>query len=74
MGSKPGILQGDLRTSIFTNLPVASLIARRIEPMLSLMAITLVLTILVLDVLQQDYICTARAKGLGQRSILFFMR
>jgi peptide/nickel transport system permease protein len=42
-----GILHGDLGTSIFTNLPVSSLIAQRIEPTLSLMAITLVLTILV---------------------------
>jgi peptide/nickel transport system permease protein len=39
------ILHGDLGTSIFTNLPVSSLIAQRIEPTLSLMAITLVLTI-----------------------------
>jgi peptide/nickel transport system permease protein len=158
-----GILHGDLGTSIFTSLPVAQLIAQRIEPTLSLMAITLVLTIVVavplgvvaawkagswvdrtvmafavfgfsvpvfvvgyllayvfalefewfpvqgytplaegfwpwlqnlilpavalgcvyialiaritrasmLEVLQQDYIRTARAKGLGQRSILF---
>jgi peptide/nickel transport system permease protein len=42
-----GILHGDLGTSIFTNLPVASLIAQRIEPTLSLMAVTLVLTILI---------------------------
>ena len=42
-----GILHGDLGTSIFTNLPVASLIAQRIEPTLSLMAITLMLTILI---------------------------
>jgi len=41
------ILHGDLGTSIFTNLPVAALIAQRIEPTLSLMSITLVLTILV---------------------------
>ena len=41
------ILHGDLGTSIFTNLPVASMIAQRIEPTFSLMAITLVLTILV---------------------------
>src|ERR1700733_10133798 len=34
------ILHGDLGTSIFTNLPVAALIAQRIEPTLSLMAIT----------------------------------
>jgi peptide/nickel transport system permease protein len=42
-----GILHGDLGTSIFTDLPVASLIAQRIEPTLSLMAITLVLSVLV---------------------------
>src|SRR6476660_10654076 len=41
------ILHGDLGTSIFTSLPVASLIAQRIEPTMSLMAITLILTILV---------------------------
>ena len=41
------ILHGDLGTSIFTSLPVASLIAQRLEPTLSLMTITLVLTILV---------------------------
>jgi peptide/nickel transport system permease protein len=41
------LLHGDLGTSIFTNLPVASMIAQRIEPTFSLMAITLVLTILV---------------------------
>jgi peptide/nickel transport system permease protein len=157
------ILHGDLGTSIFTNLPVAALIAQRIAPTLSLMVLTLVLTIVIavplgvvaawkagswvdrtimafavfafslpvfvvgyvlayvfalqfdwlpvqgytplaegfwpwlqnlilpsvalgcvyialiaritrasmLEVLQQDYIRTARAKGLGQRSILF---
>jgi len=41
------IVHGDLGTSIFTNLPVSAMIAQRIEPTLSLMAITLVLTILV---------------------------
>src|ERR1700719_5172864 len=41
------ILHFDLGTSIFTNLPVSSMIAQRIEPTLSLMALTLVLTILV---------------------------
>ena len=39
------ILHGDLGTSIFSNLPVASLIAQRLEPTLSLMTMTLVLTI-----------------------------
>src|SRR4030081_2629152 len=41
------ILHGDLGTSIFTNLPVASLIAQRIELTLSLMALTLALTIVI---------------------------
>ena len=41
------ILHGDLGTSIFTNLPVSAMIAQRVEPTFSLMAITLVLTILV---------------------------
>src|SRR5580692_2393243 len=41
------ILHLDLGTSIFTNLPVSSMIAQRIEPTLSLMAVTLVLTLVV---------------------------
>src|SRR6202790_3808085 len=41
------ILHGDLGTSIFTNLPVSSLIAQRIEPTLSLMVLTLVLPIVI---------------------------
>src|SRR5947199_3928704 len=41
------ILHGDLGTSIFTNLPVSAMIAQRIEPTFSLMAITLVLTIVI---------------------------
>jgi len=41
------IVHFDLGTSIFTNLPVSALIAQRIEPTLSLMVLTLVLTILV---------------------------
>ena len=41
------ILHGDLGTSIFTNLPVSALIAQRIEPTLSLMVLTLVLTIVI---------------------------
>jgi peptide/nickel transport system permease protein len=39
------ILHGDLGTSIFTNLPVADLIGQRIEPTVSLMAVTLVLSV-----------------------------
>src|SRR5438445_7248636 len=39
-------LHGDLGTSIFTNLPVAAMIAQRIEPTLSLMAITVVFAVI----------------------------
>src|ERR1700716_2577797 len=42
-----GILHGDLGPSISPTLPVSSLIAQRIEPTLSLMVLTLVLTIVV---------------------------
>jgi peptide/nickel transport system permease protein len=42
-----GLLHGDLGTSIFTGLPVTQLIAQRIEPTLSLMAVTLVLAVLI---------------------------
>jgi len=41
------LLHGDLGTSIFTNLPVTTMIAQRFEPTLSLMAITLCLSIAV---------------------------
>ncbi|MBB5695863.1 ABC transporter permease [Roseomonas sp. GCM10028921] len=39
------IVHGDLGTSIFTNLPVSTMIAQRIEPTLSLMVITLILAV-----------------------------
>src|SRR6476661_1888351 len=39
------IVHGDLGTSIFTNLPVAHMIAQRIEPTLSLMVLTIVFSI-----------------------------
>ena len=42
-----GILHGDLGTSIFTSQPVTVLIAQRVEPTLSLMAVTLVLSIVI---------------------------
>ena len=41
------ILHGDLGVSIFTNLPVTTMIGQRIEPTLSLMVFTLVLSVLV---------------------------
>ncbi len=39
------IMRGDLGVSIFTNLPVSTMIAQRIEPTLSLMIVTLILAI-----------------------------
>jgi peptide/nickel transport system permease protein len=39
------VLHGDLGTSIFTNLPVTHMIAQRIEPTLSLMILSLVLSV-----------------------------
>ena len=41
------LLQGDLGTSIFTNLPVTTLIAQRIEPTIMLTLTTIIFTILV---------------------------
>ena len=41
------LLHGDLGTSIFTNLPVGTMIHQRIEPTLSLMAITLAFSVIV---------------------------
>src|SRR5947207_4781975 len=41
------LLHADLGRSIFTNLPVTAMIAQRIEPTLSLMTITLILSVAV---------------------------
>src|SRR3569833_1828544 len=41
------ILHGDLGTSIITNLPVSTMIGQRMEPTLSLMIVTLVLTLVI---------------------------
>jgi peptide/nickel transport system permease protein len=64
------ILHFDLGTSIFTNLPVASMIAQRIEPTLSLMALTLVLTIIVAVPL--GVIAAWKAGSLTDRVIMAF--
>jgi peptide/nickel transport system permease protein len=64
------ILRGDLGTSIFTGLPVAAMIAQRIEPTLSLMAITLVLTILVAVPL--GVVAAWKAGSLVDRAIMAF--
>ncbi len=41
------ILHGDLGTSIFTNLPVTTMIGQRVQPTMSLMLVTLILAIVV---------------------------
>src|SRR3954463_11802685 len=41
------LLHADLGRSIFTNLPVTTMIAQRVEPTLSLMLITLILSVIV---------------------------
>jgi peptide/nickel transport system permease protein len=41
------IVRGDLGVSIFTNLPVSTMIAQRVQPTLSLMVLTLVLAVAV---------------------------
>ena len=42
-----GLLQGDLGTSIFSNLPVSTLIAQRIEPTIMLTLTTIIFSVLV---------------------------
>src|ERR1700709_1095694 len=64
------IVHGDLGTSIFTNLPVSSLIAQRVEPTLSLMTVTLVLTILVAVPL--GVVAAWKAGSWGDRTIMAF--
>jgi peptide/nickel transport system permease protein len=39
------VLHGDLGTSIFTNLPVTQMIGQRVEPTLSLMLLTLIISV-----------------------------
>ncbi len=41
------ILHGDLGTSIFTNLPVTTMIGQRVQPTVSLMLVTLIFAVLV---------------------------
>src|SRR6516164_2289315 len=41
------LMHGDLGTSIFTNLPVSTMIGQRLGPTLSLMMVTLLLTLVV---------------------------
>ena len=42
-----GVLQGDLGRSMYSNVPVTTLIGQRLEPTLLLMALTVLITVLV---------------------------
>jgi len=64
------VLHGDLGTSIFTNLPVAAMIAQRIEPTLSLMAVTLAFAVTV--AVPIGVVAAWRADTLIDRAIMAF--
>src|SRR4029077_4127511 len=64
------ILHGDLGTSIFTNLPVATMIAQRVEPTLSLLAVTL--TFAVAIAVPMGVVAAWRAGTLIDRAIMAF--
>jgi peptide/nickel transport system permease protein len=64
------ILHGDLGTSIFTNLPVATMIAQRVEPTLSLLAVTLSFAVTV--AVPMGVVAAWRADTLIDRAIMAF--
>src|SRR5262247_3968636 len=64
------ILHGDLGTSIFTNLPGAAMIAQRVEPTLSLMAVTLVIAVCV--AVPMGVVAAWQADTLIDRAIMAF--
>ena len=72
------LLHGDLGVSLISNVPVLNMIGQRIEPSISL-ALSFIYVALIarmtrasmLDVLGEDYVRTARAKGLGEIAVLF---
>lgn len=64
------LLQGDLGTSIFNNLPVSTLIAQRVGPTLALAATTLLFSVLVAVPL--GTVAAWRAGSLLDRAIMVF--
>jgi peptide/nickel transport system permease protein len=64
------ILHGDLGTSIFTNLPVATMIAQRVEPTLSLLVVTLSFAVTV--AVPMGVVAAWRADTLLDRAIMAF--
>jgi peptide/nickel transport system permease protein len=64
------ILRGDLGVSIFTNLPVSTMIRQRIEPTLSLMVVTLLLAISV--AIPMGVVAAWKAGTLIDRAVMIF--
>ena len=64
------VLHGDFGTSIFANLSVAHMIGQRVEPTLSLMALTLVFSVVVAVPL--GVLAAARAGGWLDRVVMLF--
>src|SRR5262245_21458012 len=64
------LLHADLGRSIFTNLPVTTMIAQRIEPTLSLMIITLILSVVV--AVPIGVLAAWKAGSLVDRAIMAF--
>jgi peptide/nickel transport system permease protein len=64
------ILRGDLGVSIFTNLPVSTMIRQRIEPTLSLMVVTLLLAISI--AVPMGVVAAWKAGTLIDRAVMIF--
>ena len=62
------VLQGDLGTSIFSNLPVTTLIAQRLEPTVSLMLLTVALSVLI--AVPMGVLAGARQGGWIDRAVM----
>jgi peptide/nickel transport system permease protein len=64
------VLNGDLGTSIFTNLPVTHMIAQRIEPTVSLMILTLIFSIVV--AIPMGVVAAWKQGGWIDRAVMLF--
>lgn len=65
-----GVIQGDFGTSIFTQLPVSTMILQRVEPTLSLMVVTMLIAILIAVPL--GVLAAWKHGGLIDRAIMIF--
>jgi len=64
------VLQGDLGTSMFTGVPVTTLVAQRLEPTLALAVCTLIMTIII--AIPMGVIAASRAGRWIDRSVMMF--